>query len=492
MQLLRSIYSTWRRNLFRPLIVDDFRSWKGFELQVASWHLRKALESQTSNQHVAVLLPTSGLFPIALTAIWSSGKTIVPLNYLLSKEEILYTIKDSGVDTIITVNAMLEFVGDLPDDLTIIKLDEMSFKGFPPIRKSVRTDDEKLAALLYTSGTSGKPKGVMLSSRNLSSNIEQCKERAGFSKQDVFIGLLPQFHSFGFTVTTLLPLAIGAKAVYMARFNPRKVLGLLQKHQATILLAIPSMYNAILNTKNACKKDFETIRFAGSGGEALPDALYEAYLERFDLNICEGYGLTETSPVTNWSKPDEYRRGSVGMPVEGLHERIVGENEKELAVGEDGEIRMKGPNIMQGYFNLPAETEAVFDNQGYFKTGDMGQLDEDGYLYITGRIKEMLIIGGENVFPREIEEALVKHPDVSAAGVVGRKDSSRGEVAVAFVELIEGASFDESALRTWCRDRVAQFKVPKTIIVLDELPRNPTGKILRRELAKLVVEEQVS
>jgi long-chain acyl-CoA synthetase len=222
----------------------------------------------------------------------------------------------------------------------------------------------------------------------------------------------------------------------------------------------------------------------------LPDAVFEGMKKKFGLVINEGYGLTETAPVSNWCRPDEHRRGSVGMPVTGVTERIVDENGIDLGAGEDGEVRISGPNIMQGYYNLPEETASVFDDQGYFRTGDMGQLDEDGFLYITGRIKEMLIIGGENVFPREIEEVLTKHESVSAAGVVGRADVSRGEVAVAFVELVEGAEFDEQALRSWCRATLASFKVPKSVIHLDALPRNPTGKIMRRELSVLLEKEK--
>jgi len=490
MQLLKSIFKSWRRNAFRSLIVDDYRSWRGIDLRVASWHVAKHIQSD--KQHIAVMLPTSGMFPVAVTAIWSLGKTAVPINYLLSKDEINFIIEDSGVDTVITVDAMVEMIGGLPEGVRAIKFEELSFGGIPPIRRAVKSDDEFLAALLYTSGTSGKPKGVMLTAGNLAANVEQCWSWAGFRKGDVFLGLLPQFHSFGFTVTTLIPSAIGARAVYTSRFNPRKVLELLRTHKPTAMLAIPSMFGAILNSKSAKPDDFSSIRFAVSGGEALSDAVYAGFIDRFGLTINEGYGLTETSPVTNWCRPDEQRRGSVGMAIVDVHERIVDENEIDLEPGKDGEIRIKGPNIMRGYYNLPQETAGVFDEQGYFKTGDMGHLDEDGFLFITGRIKEMLIIGGENVFPREIEEALTDHPDVVAAGVVGRKDDIRGEVAVAFIELQDGATFDQQKLRSWCRERIATFKVPKSIILLPELPRNPTGKIMRRELVKLLTKETAS
>ena len=492
MQLLQSILKTWRWNLFTSLIVDDFRSWRGIDLQVASWHVQKKLASMDNSKHVGVMLPTSGLFPVAATAIWSLGKTIVPINYLLSPDEIAYIIKDAGLETVITVGPMLEMVGPLPETVQQLRMDEMSFGGLPPVRRSVRQDENALMALLYTSGTSGRPKGVMLSEGNIRSNVEQCCQWSGFNKSDSFLGLLPQFHSFGFTVTTMLPMSIGAKAIYCARFNPRKVFDLLRTHRPTAMLAIPSMFNALLNSKSGQSDDFASVRFAVSGGEALPDAVFEGMKKKFGLIINEGYGLTETSPVTNWCRPDEHRRGSVGMPVTGVTEKIVDEEGNDVRWGVDGEVRISGPNIMQGYYNLPEETAAVFDDQGFFCTGDMGQLDEDGFLYITGRIKEMMIIGGENVFPREIEEVLSKHESVSAAGVVGRPDLSRGEVAVAFVELVDDATFDEQSLRSWCRETLASFKVPKSVILLDELPRNPTGKILRRELSVLLEKEMSS
>jgi len=455
-------------------------------LQIATWHVQKKLASMDDSDHVGVMLPTSGLFPVVTSAIWALGKTVVPINYLLSLDEIAYIIKDAGLETVVTVGPMLDMVGGLPDEIDILRLDEMSFGGLPPVRRIVKRDENSLAALLYTSGTSGRPKGVMLSEGNVRSNVEQCCTWSGFNKSDSFLGLLPQFHSFGFTVTTMLPMSIGAKAIYSARFNPRKTFDLLRKHRPTAMLAIPSMFNALLNAKSGEPDDFSSVRFAVSGGEALPDAVFEGMKQKFGLVINEGYGLTETAPVTNWCRPDEHRRGSVGMPVTGVDERIVDENGNDLGPCEDGEVRIAGPNIMQGYYNLPEETAAVFDDQGYFRSGDMGQIDEDGFLYITGRIKEMLIIGGENVFPREIEEVLTKHESVTAAGVVGRQDLSRGEVAVAFVELVDGAEFSEQALRSWCRETLASFKVPKSVFHLDALPRNPTGKIMRRELSAML------
>jgi len=208
----------------------------------------------------------------------------------------------------------------------------------------------------------------------------------------------------------------------------------------------------------------------------------EGFRERFGVRIAEGYGLTETSPVTNWCLPSEWRHRSVGRPLPDVQQRIVGPEGQLLAAGQDGEVRIQGPNVMHGYWNLPEETAKVFDEHGFFRTGDMGRFDAEGHLYITGRFKEMLIISGENVFPREIEEVLNRHPSVKDAAVIGMQDPMRGEVPLAFVELHEGAAFDAAALQHHCRATLPAYKVPREIRRRTALPRNPTGKILRRAL----------
>lgn len=482
MRLLKRIL---RRLIFLPTriaVVDDQRAWKGIEIYIGALHLAKAIEKASDRPHVGVMLPTSGMFPLALVASWMLGRTIVPLNYLLSREELEYVIADAELDVVVTVTPMLEHFGEMPEGVKSLKLDEMKFKGFPPLRKSVSRPDDFIAVLLYTSGTSGKPKGVMLTAANLMANIEQCAECANFTSRDSLLGVLPQFHSFGFTVLTLLPLSVGCRVVYTARFNPRKLLSLMQKHRPTAFIAIPSMYNALLSAKSAQADDFSSFRLLLAGGEPLPEAVASGMKERFSVTLNEGYGLTETAPVTNICLPQMYKAKSVGPPLPRIEEKIVDPEGKRLGVDEDGEICIKGANIMKGYYKLPEETAKVFDDEGFFKTGDMGRMDADGHLYITGRIKEMLIIAGENVFPREIEEVLDAHPSVHASAVIGMMDPSRGEVALAFVELEEGAEFDEKELRSHCRKSLGQFKVPREIRVLDELPRNATGKIQRRAL----------
>ncbi|MBL8760734.1 MAG: AMP-binding protein [Phycisphaerae bacterium] len=479
-----------RRLLASPLavaVIDDRRSYRGIEILVAAMNLAAHLQSKCQSPTLGVMLPTGGGFPIVALAGWFLGKTVVPLNYLLKQEELQYVIDDCGTDTVVTAGPMLEFTGFTPRARNLVRIEQLSLAGVPEFIRPALADDQDLAVLLYTSGTSGRPKGVMLTHANLAANIQQVDQWVHFTRRDVMMGVLPQFHSFGMTVLTLLPLTLGMKVVYAPRFVPQRIVKLCREHRPSILVAIPSMYTALLSVKDAVPEDFASLRYAISGGEPLPDSTFERFHERFKVRLAEGYGLTETAPATNWCRPDHWRRHSVGPPLPGVIERVVDINSREvLGPDEEGEVLIKGPNVMRGYYHLPDQTAAAFDEHGYFRTGDIGRFDPDGHLFITGRLKEMLIIGGENVFPREIEEVLNQHPSVTASGVIGRQDPMRGELPIAFVELKEDAVFDEKELQRWCRQKLAGYKVPDEIRRLDQLPRNPTGKIMRRELKKLL------
>ncbi len=468
-------------------LVDDRGQRRAIEILVGAFHVAEALRARCASGTVGVMTPTGGALPVAALAGWMLGKTVVPLNYLLKPEELQYVIDDCGTDTLVTAGPLLEHLGATPRVANLIKLDELPFSGVPDLFWPARARPDDLALLLYTSGTSGKPKGVMLSHANILANMRQILRWVDFTTSDVMLGVLPQFHTFGLTVLTLLPLAGGIKVVYSARFVPQRIVRLFREHRPTIFVAIPSMYNALLSVKDAGPEDFASLRYAVSGGEPLPRPVLERFRDRFGVTICEGYGLTETAPVTNWCRPHEFREGSVGRALPDIDQRIVDiASREELPAGRDGEVIMRGPNVMQGYYRLEEQTRAVFDESGFFLTGDMGHLDDDGHLHITGRLKEMLIIGGENVFPREIEEVLNRHAAVKDSGVIGRPDPMRGEVPVAFVELKDGQSVEPKALITWCRQSLAGYKAPDEVRIVDALPRNPTGKIVRRELKKLL------
>ncbi|MBL0926999.1 MAG: AMP-binding protein [Phycisphaerales bacterium] len=488
MSVHRPIFGKLLSRLTTTVVVDDQRSWKGFHVLGGAFHLARLIERVSRSRTVGLLLPTGGAFPVCGLGAWAAGRTIVPLNYLLKREELQYVVDDCETDVVITVGPMLEFLGHEPRVRTIVRLDEEAkrFGKIPPVRWPAEAADDDLAVLLYTSGTSGKPKGVMLTHGNVSANMRQCIEWAGFRGDDVVLGVLPQFHSFGFTVLTWLPLSHGCKVVYSAKFIPQHILKLIRAHRPTAFVGIPSMFRALLHLKSATAEDFRSFRYVVSGGEPLPDAVAGEFRDRFGVTINEGYGLTETSPVTNWCLPSEYVPKSVGRAITDVRERIVDlDTGRTLGSNRDGEVRIKGPNVMKGYFKLPEETARAFDEEGWFRTGDIGRFDDAGHLFITGRLKEMMIVGGENVFPREIEEVLNAHPAVGASAVVGVTDPLRGELPVAFVEMKDGEAFDETSLRTWCRERLAGYKVPRDIRHIERLPRNPTGKIMRRELKGL-------
>ena len=479
-------------------VVDDQGEWSYGKLLGGALFAANYIAKNTKKKNVGILLPTSGAFPLALLGCWFAKRVGVPFNYLLASDELEYVIKDADIDLLITATPMLDFIGGedlIPKHIKVVKLDEIkkTFKGIPRLRIPPFFKKDDVAALLYTSGTSGRPKGVMLTHGNFRSNCEACVEHARLTEWDIFGSVLPQFHSFGLTASTLLPLVLGAKVVYTARFVPTKVVEMIRKNKVGIFLAIPSMYGALLSVKSATREDFESMKIVISGGEPLPDSIYQSFKERFNIELLEGFGLTETTPVTNWSTKWANKKGSVGLSLPGVRAYIVDEKNKIVPANTEGELVFNGANVMKGYYKLPKMTAEVMvdiDVPGeakpvrVFKTGDVARIDEDGFLFITGRMKEMIIISGENVSPREIEEVLNKHKCVKASAVIGKHDDMRGEVPIAYVEAEEGIEFDDADVRKWCRENLAQFKVPREINVIEELPRNPTGKIMRRKLVE--------
>ncbi len=484
MNLGIALTKSFLRRPTRTFMVDDTRSYRGIDLMVAGMHIADQVDALTAKPRVGMLIPTSGIFAAAAYGVWIGGRTAVPMNYLLDEKTLNYVIDDCGCDLIIASRKLIEHIGFVPKVKKILYLEDMNFKSLPSPRLPKMVSADELAVVLYTSGTSGKPKGVMLTHRNLLSNAVQLEEHIGVSHKDVFLGILPQFHSFGLTGLTLMPMLTGCKAVYTARFVPKKIVGLIQKHRPSVYLAIPSMYNAMLTVKSATADDFASFRLMLSGGEPLPETVRTRFAERYDQPIVEAYGLTETAPGTNVLLPSENRPGTVGRALPRVIQRIVDPATGDiLPHSTDGELRIQGPNVMKGYLGLEEETREAFDEDGFFKTGDMAQIDEDGFLKITGRIKEMMIVGGENVFPREIEEVLNAHPAVHDSGVIGLSDPMRGEVPIGFVELEEDQTVEPDEIKQWCRDRLPGYKVPKRVEIIDALPRNGTGKIMRRALS---------
>jgi long-chain acyl-CoA synthetase len=442
--------------------------------------LAKQIAGLTDREHVGVLMPTSSACAASLLACWYAGRVPVPLNFLLPPAGLAAIAKNAELDLIVTIEPMAALCEAIGVRTLVLKGNTTLT---PADVAAPRREPSDLATILYTSGTSGDPKGVRLTFGNVMSNVAACALHARINADEVFVSPLPQFHSFGLVPMTVVPLTLGATAWFLPRFSPAAVVAAIAERRATIFMAVASMFGALVRMKSAERQSLATLRLAVSGGEPLPRSVYDAMHERFGVTLAEGYGLTETSPVVSINVPWDARPGSVGRPLEGIAVRSVRADGSPAAAGEEGELLIEGHCVMQGYHQRPAETAACI-RSGVFRTGDAGRVDADGFVYITGRTKEMIIVGGENVFPREIENALCEHPAVSEAAAIGVRDDLRGETPRAFVILNEGATASEAELRTHCRERLAGYKVPREIRIEKDLPRGPTGKILKRALPR--------
>ena len=336
--------------------------------------------------------------------------------------------------------------------------------------------------ILYTSGTTGTPKGAELTHGNLTSNVAAVLDLFEFGPNEMIFGGLPLFHAFGQTCALNAGVAAGATLTLLPRFSPGAALGIIQRDGVTIFEGVPTMYTALLNHPERAEFDTSTLRVCVSGGAALPVEVLRGFEEAFNCIILEGYGLSETSPVATFNHPDRPRKaGSIGTPIEGVEVKLVDEDDNEVPDGEVGEIAIRGPNVMKQYWGRPDATAEVI-RDGWFHTGDMATRDEDGFLFIVDRKKDMIIRGGYNVYPREIEEVFYEHPAVLEAAVVGVPHAELGEEVGAAVVLRGGADVSAEQLRDHVKSQVAAYKYPRHIWFLDELPKGPTGKILKREI----------
>jgi long-chain acyl-CoA synthetase len=469
-------------------VIDDRGQYTYKQLAAAAAGLGLYLGMQTDRNAVGLLLPPGAGFVASFYGTLLSGKTVVPINYLLGDREIAHVVADSGIDTVVTIP---QLAGRLENtDLKVVDLTQLPQTppfAITPKFPSPQPDDT--AVVLYTSGTSGLPKGVMLTYNNLQSDVEAAIEHAQLQERHKFLGIVPLFHSTGLLATLIAPIQLGTTVVYVARFSPVATLNAIRAHKLTVLVAVPSMYGALLRLKDAGPEDFAHVYASLSGGEPLPSAIRDAWQQRFGVPLYEGYGLTETIGPIAFNTPQNNRPGSVGKLIPGATVKIVGDDGQAQDAHQEGEVWLKGPMIMKGYHNLSNETADVLTGDGYFKSGDLGKVDAEGYLHITGRKKELIIVAGEKVVPREVEEALGRHPAVALAAVVGKKDPSRGEVVVAFVTLHPGQTTTADELRNFARDQnLPNFKIPREVYLVDELPHSPTGKVLKRVLAERLKE----
>ena len=343
-------------------------------------------------------------------------------------------------------------------------------------------DPDDLAALIFTSGTAGSPRAAMLSHGNLLSNLEQSSSTDGIRAADVVYGVLPLFHIFGLNVVLGLGLARGATLVLVQRFDPFTALETIRDRKVTIIPGAPPLWLAFSHMDDAPADSFATVRLALTGAAKMPEEAMRRLNERFGLSLLEGYGLTEASPVVTSSAGMEVKIGSVGKVLDGIQVRLIDEEGNEALQGDAGEIWVKGPNVFKGYLNELEATARVLTADGWLRTGDIAIVDDDGYLYLVDRAKDLIIVSGFNVYPAEVEDVLLDHPDVAECGVIGVPHPHTGEAVKAFVVLQAGARTQEDSLISWCLDNLARYKCPSKIMFVDELPRNVSGKLLRRSL----------
>ena len=472
-------------------VIDDTGRYTFKQVAAMAAGLGQFLGHVTQKDKVGLFLPTGVGFVASFYAALIARKTVVPINFLLGEQEIGHIIKDSGIDAVLTAPPLAAKVAN--SGLNVIDLTQLpkpSAEQAGELLKSPPKSDAKpddLAVLMYTSGTSGMPKGVMLSYGNLDADVKSAIRHVKLDGHHKFLGILPLFHSTGMLATLLAPVELGAQAVYMGRFNPGAVVKAVKEHGISVITAVPSMYAAIAKVKEAGPDTWKDVYASISGGEPLADAVREAFEKKFDCKMYEGYGLTETIGPISFNTPEARKPGSVGRIIPNAEVKFVDDDGKDLPAGETGEILMRGPMIMKGYYNLPDVTKEALTPDGWFKSGDLGHLDPDGYLHVTGRKKELIIVAGEKAIPREIEDVLRSHPAVADAAAVGKKDPGRGEVVVAFVQLKEGEQATADELRDHCRKQnLKQWKVPREITLADDLPRSPTGKVLKRVLSDQV------
>jgi long-chain acyl-CoA synthetase len=465
---------------------------------VVSDQLRQRFDVKPGDR-VGLWLKNCPEFIPSLFGILRAGAVVVPINNFFKADEVNYILSDAGIDVLITdaeLGVHHRALEIARPDLKLFRIEQLDEQeaalgvaavgGYgslnPPLPERAESD---LAVIIYTSGTTGRPKGAMLSHGNLLHNVESCRIVLQTVAADRFAVLLPLFHSYMLTVGLLLPLLVGGSVVLVKSLHPvRNVLQEILQRQATVIPAIPQFYRSMVNAPINVPLP---LRICVSGAAPLPVQVLKEFEAKFHVPLIEGYGLSEASPVVTKNPLDRTRKpGSIGLPIPNVEVSIQDDAGRELGTGEIGEVCVRGGNVMLGYWKQPEETAKVM-RHGWLLTGDIGCRDAEGYYYITDRKKDMLLVNGINVYPREIEEILYQFPGVKEAAVVGRVDPRKGELPVAFVVANDGVILDEKTLQHFMRRKLADYKVPRKVVLLPALPRNATGKILKTTLRELPV-----
>lgn len=464
--------------------------------------------------HVALLLGNSPHFVIGLHGALRLGATVIPINPIYTPDEIAYIVNNGDVKAIVTLDQLVPLIEKIHDVLPKVEhfiicdtpqgqaseKDLSALSAFPKMKsftnliasgdpgfKGPELEEDETAVILYTSGTTGKPKGAMLTHKNLYSNAKDVSDYLHMNENDRVITTLPMFHVFCLTVALNAPLMNGATILIDPKFSPKEIFRLSQKYKPTVFAGVPTMYNFLLQYEDGSPEDLKSLRLCISGGAAMPVALLHGFEKKFNVIVSEGYGLSEASPVTCFNPLDKPRKaGSIGQSIMNVENKVVNELGEEVSVGEVGELIVRGPNVMKGYYKLPEETAATI-REGWLYTGDLAKRDEEGYFYIVDRKKDLILVGGYNVYPREVEEVLYNHGEIVEAAVLGVPDPNLGE-AVKCYAVTSNPRLTEELLLAYCAEHLAKYKVPSSIEFLEELPKNTTGKILRRALKNQVLQ----
>ncbi|HEV7684830.1 MAG TPA: long-chain fatty acid--CoA ligase [Pyrinomonadaceae bacterium] len=455
---------------------------------------------------VSLLLPNSAEYIIAYFACWKLGAIAGPVNLLLKAQEISFVVSDSETKTLLVHPDFLPTINSIRNDLPGLR-DVIDFSDEAAATKSfadvdIPTTDlsspdvsrDTEAIIIYTSGTTGKPKGCLLTHGNLIANARQISQWLGFSQADRLLTIMPLFHMNAVSVTTMSALYAGGSTVISPKFSASRFWQIISEYQITSFGSVATMLSMLLTTyPDGVPEDLqkEQLRFAMCGSAPVPAEVMKRFEETFNCLVIEGYGLSESTCRSTFNPPDERRRpGSCGKPI-GNEMQVVDDDDKEVGDGELGEIVLRGENILKGYYRNPEATATAFRN-GWFHTGDIGYRDKDGFFFIVDRKSDMIIRGGENIYPREIDEVLYQHPLVAAAATIGVPDQLYGEEVAAFVVLKEGREATDEELIAFCRARLADYKCPKTLRIVKEIPKGPTGKLLKRELASQFREQNTN
>jgi long-chain acyl-CoA synthetase len=438
---------------------------------------------------VGIMLPNVPQFAVAYYGVLRAGGVVVPMNQLLKAREVEFYLSDSEASLLFAWHG---FAAEAEKGAAAAGVDavvvtpgefERLLGSVEPRPGVVDVEDEDTAVILYTSGTTGRPKGAELTHFNLGRNVEVAVDLIGLESHSVILGALPLFHAFGQTCGMNAAVAAGAMLSLIARFDPTKTLEIIERDRVTVFEGVPTMYSAMLNAPDGDRYDATSLEVCISGGAAMPVEVMRGFEQKFGCKVLEGYGLSETSPMASFNHPDRERKpGSIGTPVAGVEMKVVDDEGAEVAHGDAGEIVIRGHNVMKGYWRRPEATEEAI-REGWFHSGDIGRIDDDGYFFIVDRKKDLIIRGGYNVYPREIEEVLYEHADVREAAVIGVAHPELGEEVAAAVVLKPGATVTETDIRDHVKANVAAYKYPRHVWFVDELPKGPTGKILKREIA---------